>query len=183
MNIIIEETACFTGHRPDKLGGYAEFNNSTTKKIYKKLIERIIYLIETLNINTFISGGALGVDTIAFFAVNEVKQKYYPNIKNILAVPYEDQNLIWKSEEDLDRYEIIKKLADEIIYVDELPNYKLNGFPIKRYHIDKLQKRNEFMVDCSSIIISVWDGSSGGTKNCIKYANKKNKLILLILTK
>ncbi|MNP85294.1 hypothetical protein D3C76_1849670 [compost metagenome] len=40
-----------------------------------------------------------------------------------------------------------------------------------------MQKRNEWMVDNSKFIISVWDGTKGGTGNCVKYAENKNKHI------
>ena len=36
------------------------------------------------------------------------------------------------------------------------------------------------MVDNSDIIIAVWDGTKGGTYNCVQYAKKKNKEIIQI---
>jgi hypothetical protein len=36
------------------------------------------------------------------------------------------------------------------------------------------------MVDASSIVIAVWDGSTGGTANCIGYARRCNKHIIYI---
>jgi len=41
-----------------------------------------------------------------------------------------------------------------------------------------MQKRNEWMVDHSDYVIAVWDGSKGGTGNCVKYAIKQEKEIL-----
>jgi len=43
-----------------------------------------------------------------------------------------------------------------------------------------MQKRNQFMVDNSRVIIAYWDGSKGGTKNCLDYALLKNKTIYQI---
>jgi uncharacterized phage-like protein YoqJ len=40
------------------------------------------------------------------------------------------------------------------------------------YHPDKLQKRNIWMVDRSTAVLALWDGSKGGTANCVKYAEK-----------
>jgi uncharacterized phage-like protein YoqJ len=37
-----------------------------------------------------------------------------------------------------------------------------------------MQIRNEWMVDNAHIVLALWDGSSGGTGNCIKYANRKS---------
>ena len=35
------------------------------------------------------------------------------------------------------------------------------------------QRRNEFMVDHSNLVIAVWNGTPSGTKNTIDYANRK----------
>lgn len=43
-----------------------------------------------------------------------------------------------------------------------------------------MQKRNEYMVDLADRVIAVWDGSKGGTANCIKYAEKVGKEIIKI---
>lgn len=40
------------------------------------------------------------------------------------------------------------------------------------------QKRNEWMVDKADRILAVWDGSPGGTANCVAYAHRKDKEIL-----
>jgi len=40
---------------------------------------------------------------------------------------------------------------------------------------------NEWMVDNSSILIAIYDGSkNGGTFNCIEYAKNKGKEIIVI---
>ena len=36
---------------------------------------------------------------------------------------------------------------------------------------------NEWMIDNSAVVISVWDGTSGGTANCVKYAKKQKTKI------
>lgn len=40
------------------------------------------------------------------------------------------------------------------------------------YEADVMQKRNEYMVDHSDIVLAVWNGKKSGTENCIKYAEK-----------
>jgi len=42
----------------------------------------------------------------------------------------------------------------------------------------KMQRRNEAMVDACTHVLALWDGSSGGTENCVKYAEKKRKPII-----
>lgn len=41
------------------------------------------------------------------------------------------------------------------------------------YAVWKMQTRNEAMVDAADELWALWDGSSGGTKNCIDYAKGK----------
>lgn len=52
--------------------------------------------------------------------------------------------------------------AEEIVYVS-----------IGKYAAWKMQKRNEWMVNNCDILLAIWDGTNGGTKNCIDYAISK----------
>ena len=50
-----------------------------------------------------------------------------------------------------------------------------------KYTLLKYKFCNETsMVNNSDLVIAVWNGSKGGTNNCIDYAKKKNKDILYI---
>jgi len=64
--------------------------------------------------------------------------------------------------------------------VDTLDKYKIKGYTEDRYYPAKMQKRNEYMVDNSNIVIAVWDGTKGGTYNCVKYAEKLGKEVIII---
>jgi uncharacterized phage-like protein YoqJ len=43
-----------------------------------------------------------------------------------------------------------------------------------------MQDRNIWMVDHCDALIAVWDGTSGGTANCVRYAQKVGKPIVFI---
>ncbi|WP_064199082.1 SLOG family protein [Brevibacillus brevis] len=164
-----KRTACFTGHRPDRYGHY-DIKHEKNKPIISVLTKAIEMLIEEEKISRFISGGALGVDTLAFFSVHKLKEKH-PNIQNLLAVPFDNQDRKWSAEQKK-WYRRMLQLADEVIYVDTLSEYTLKDTPTGEYHPVKLQKRNEYMIDHAYAVIAVWDGSSGGTGNCVRYARK-----------
>lgn len=165
----IDSTCSFTGHRPNRLYGY-NINKDKYIELGKVIRVECIRLIEDMNVDRFISGGALGLDTIAFLIVNKLKDKY-PNIKNILTIPFKNQPIKWFNQVDINRYNKMKELADDIIYVDTLEKYKIEGYEENIYYPAKMQKRNKYMVDNSRYLISVWGGSkNGGTWNCIKYA-------------
>ena len=171
-------TVAFTGHRPNKLRGGYDWMHPENLKLGRVLRGILIELIEQRSVDTFITGGALGIDQMSFMIVNKLKQRY-PYLRNILAVPFENQAGNWISS-SVQTYENIKMLADEVVYVDELAEYQLKDEPTKIYLPPKMQKRNEYMVDNADIVIAVWDGTGGGTKNCVDYARKKNKELIQI---
>lgn len=153
-------TACFTGHRPNKLGGYNE-SNAIMVDVKSRLDNAIDYALDHLGITTFISGMALGVDMAAAEIVLK-KREQFPRygIRLVVAVPFEGQERMWLSQSRARWSEIITQ-ADEVKYVCE-PGYAAW----------KMQKRNAWMVDNSSLVIAVWDGTKGGTGNCVEYARK-----------
>lgn len=171
---LINKTASFTGHRPNKLGGY-DLNNPTINKLKIKLEEVIEQLILEEGITRFITGGALGTDQVAFKRVHDLKEKY-PHIKNILAVPFAEQSEAWPVQSQK-LYERVIDFADEIVYVDTLDKYKFDKVRVGSYHAAKMQLRNNYMVDNSKIVIAIYDGTKGGTGNCVKYANLTKKTI------
>lgn len=176
----IGRVVSFTGHRPEKLFGSYDLNNPKAKTLANELIKVIEQLITKANVTHFISGGALGADQVAFICVNKLKQKY-PHIQNILAVPFKNQDSVWKSETDRNRYYKIKDMADEVVYVDEIEYYnKDNTVPVGDYSAKKMQLRNIYMVDQSQIVVAVYDGTKGGTANCVNYAKKKEKKIIAL---
>lgn len=161
----INKTACFTGHRPNKLKGYdPKDNRDLLWEIYKK----IEIHIEDKGVTTFISGMALGVDMWAARMILYAKRNGYPDIKLICAVPCKNHSSKWNAESQKIWQRIIDA-ADEVVYVSE-----------EDYKPYLMQKRNEWMVDKADYVIAVWDGSNGGTGNCIKYAQKKNKEIAIV---
>ena len=142
-----------TGHRPNKLGGYSAYALDKLRAIaYKK--------IEELKPEKVISGMALGWDTAVAIAALQL------GIPLIAAVPFRGQECKWYPE-SVRMYNNILKKAESIVYVSE-----------GTYAAWKMQTRNEYMVNNSDVILAMYDGSSGGTRNCIEYAKKQNKQII-----
>ena len=95
----------FTGHRPDKLGGWNE-NNETANAVKKWLWKAIKRAIKGGH-DVFISGAALGVDTWAAEAVHALKDEF-PHIQLVLALPFSNQASVWRKEA-LIRWERLEK--------------------------------------------------------------------------
>ncbi|WP_406842622.1 SLOG family protein [Bacillus velezensis] len=164
-----KKTVCFTGHRPNKLGGY-DMKNPTMLKLKDKLLEVIEELIIKEEKSRFITGGALGTDQAACWCVHILKKKH-PHIKNIIATPFKEQDKVWSEEQKM-WYKRMLDVADEIINVEELDKYKVSGDKLGEFSPAKMQKRNEYMIDHSEAIVAVYDGSISGTRNCLNYARK-----------
>lgn len=174
--LLERQTVSFTGHRPDKLGGCYSLKHPESVKIMEKLTPILEQLIKEENIHRFVTGGAIGFDQIAFWTVQKLKGKY-PDIKNVVAVPFKNQANKWTDKETLRWYNRMIEASDQVIYVDEITGYGMDGFLIGEYHVAKMQKRNEYMVDQSRVTVACWDGTKGGTGNCVNYVTKKRKTL------
>lgn len=87
----------------------------------------------------------------------------------IAAVPFKDQELNW-SEKVQKYFNNLLKKAESVTYVSE-----------EGYSAYKMQIRNEWMVNNCDLLLAVWDGTEGGTYNCIKYARGKGKEIINLI--
>ena len=154
----------------------------TLKNKIIDVINDIIYNKNEREIK-FIFGGALGIDQVTFSICEELKSEAREyetcEIKLELAIPFEKQSSKWYPH-DVNTYELQKQQADILIFVDTLKEYEFKGVNIGEYHPAKMMIRNRYMVDNSSIVIAVWNGSKGGTANCVNYAKKQGKEIVII---
>lgn len=145
-----------TGHRPDKLGGYEM--NPWQIAIGRKLSE----LILAGEPRGVISGMALGVDQLFAWAAVE------NGVPFVAAVPFPGQERAWPIRAQ-SNYHRLLALAKKVIYVSE-----------GHYSAEKMQIRNKWMVDHCNTLVAVWDGSDGGTANCVHYATSVNRKILRV---
>lgn len=158
----------FTGHRPNKLPwGYKE-EGIRFFFFQRKLRKTILNAIND-GYGYFISGMALGIDMLCADLILKLKKRH-PNIKLECAIPCLNQTAKW-NEEGKTRYDNILKQADKITYVSDCNYY--NGC---------MAKRNKYMVDNSDMLIAVYNGSEGGTKQTIEMAKKAELKIVILST-
>lgn len=173
----VKTTACFTGHRPNKLPGGYDYTSKENIALSKAIKNEVIKLYNS-GIKHFICGGALGVDQIAFEVLRNLRDKedYFITIE--LAIPFEGFESKWlQNSKKLHNEHCL--FADKLTIVEVISNYTIDD-NYGQYHPAKLDMRNRYMVDNSQYIIAVFDGSKSGTLNCIKYAEKNNKSITII---
>lgn len=154
----------FTGHRPHKLGGY-DPTNPKRRAVVEAINEALKRAVEKFGPThqiVAITGGALGVDQDAASVAHKL------GIPFVVAVPCQNQDSKWPADAKA-RYAKMIEAAQQVIMVHDGP-----------YNNTCMQKRNEWMVDHCDALIAVWDGSSGGTANCVNYAKKVNKPVIRI---
>lgn len=144
----------FTGHRPNKLGGY-KLPNPTKDKIQSFLTE----IIGNLKPDKAISGMALGVDQWAAETCITL------GIPFIAAIPFIGQDKIWPTHSQIAYKSLLSKACEEIVVCE-------GG-----YLPEKMLKRDCWMVDNCDKLIAVWDGTNGGTGHTVKYAKDIGKPI------
>lgn len=116
---------------------------------------------DSLNL-TAISGMALGFDTWAAETCIQL------GIPFIAAIPFAGQQRMWSPEQQLHYAELLSRAQSQHVVCP-------GG-----YEPRKMQIRNVWMVDNSDCLLACWNGSPGGTKNCIDYAKVKKKDIIYL---
>lgn len=173
----------FTGHRPDKLGGYGPSpTQDRVRARIKDFLEEVGYhtcdcgksrwgrmsdlcpcgegRCGTVSYATeAISGMALGVDQWAAEICVEL------DIPFTAAVPFDDHGSNWPLESQANYCDLLAK-ARHVQVISPGP-----------YAHWKMQARNKWMVNECEVLLAVWDGSSGGTANCVRYAQQVGRQI------
>lgn len=151
---------CVTGNRPQKFPW--EYGCGDEMKKYHSDMNGIVKDLIEQGYNYFLSGGALGVDQDFAETVLSLKA-IYPKIRLEIAVPCRTQAARW-SESEQERYQAILKQANFVNVLSETHT---------RFC---MQKRNEYMVKKSDLILAFWNGEKeGGTWNTISFSQKAKK--------
>lgn len=152
-----------TGHRPNKLGNDYDLTSPLLQNIKKEIISIIEQLQKPDREIVLVTGMALGIDTL--FAKIAIEKK----LRFIAAIPCTNQETMWPQKSQDVYHSLIYNPLCHRVFVSDKP-----------YYNKCMQDRNEWMVHNSSILIAVWDGTYGGTANCVKYAESYKRKVLTI---
>ena len=155
----------FTGHRPSKLPFLKDENDPKHARLSRKLEERLEELARE-GYTHFVSGAALGVDTLAAEKVLLLREKH-PEVTLELAIPCPEQSGRW-SAADKERYNRLVERADVVTTVCPM------------YAPFVMQERNCYMVEKCDLLLAVYDGSAGGTRNALSIALDMKKQVEII---
>lgn len=157
--IEVEKTCFFSGHRvlPEMRRGSIIL-----------LLERFIVEKYNEGITDFISGGALGFDTLAAQTIIRLKRYFdiYEKMRLILYLPCYDSDYNW-SVYDRDIFMQIKFYADEIEIIEK-----------SAYTDTCMKNRNLKMVEDSCCGIVYKTTNVGGTGQTVSMAKKLNRPII-----
>ncbi len=160
MEIIKEKTIAFTGNRsltsPSGLRG-THLNGAICNKLYELLEKE--YLEN--GITTYLSGVAVGYDTLAAMVVLELRRKY-PSISLIAVIPFEGQDAKFTPEQRQQYNETIKQ-ANHSITISP------NGYSNEAYH-----QRNDFLIANSIKMYGYHNGKPrSGTGSTMRKAGER----------
>ena len=156
---------CFTGHRPEKLPWGADERDARCVRLKEELFCHVegVYLAGCTH---FICGMARGCDFYFAEAVLALREKY-PEVTLEAAIPCDTQANAWTKDERR-RYEHLLAECDEVSFVAHA------------YSPGCMQRRNQYMVDRSSVLLAVFNGSTGGTMNTILYAKRQGLQVITV---
>lgn len=154
------KSACFTGHRPDKLGGYDR--DAALNRAVRDELSRVVEDLSAKGVEHWCSGMAIGVDMWGAEAVLD------HSLRLVAAVPFPGQDSKWPPDTRI-RYLELLGMADRVEVVEDEFSYAA------------FQRRNEWMVDHVDAVVAVWDGrEDGGTWNCVEYAREQDVEIIRV---
>ena len=93
-------------------------------------------------------------------------KKKYKNIISECAVPCKGQESKWIEKEQI-RYRRILKQADKIRCI------------YNKYVDGCMKERNQYMINNSSLVIALFNGQWGGTKQTIEYAKSQGVEVII----
>lgn len=163
MNRII---CAFTGHRP-KSFPWKDNETDPGCVLLKETLAKQIKLLTAQGITNWLSGMAQGVDLWAAEIVLDLRKKN-PALRLHCVLPCEGQERKWPASEQ-ERYHSILRQADEVIYVN------------REYTSDCMLARNRYLVEHSSVLLAVYNGTyRSGTGMTVRYAKKLGREVIVI---
>ena len=163
---MIEAACAFTGHRPKSFPwGYDE--NAPSCVLLKEVLASQISALAEQGVTDFLSGMAQGVDLWCAQIVLDLR-KTNPALKLHAILPCEGQERKWMASAQ-EHYRSILAQANEGIYVGQ------------EYSRNCMLKRNRCLVDHSSILLAVYNGTyQSGTGMTVRYAQRLKREIIII---
>ena len=163
----MEKIVCaFTGHRP-KSFPWKYDETASDCVLLKEVLTAQIEALADRGVTDFLSGMAQGTDLWCSEIVLDLKKKN-PALRLHCILPCKGQESKWTASAQ-ERYHSILDQANEVVYVGQ------------EYSKDCMLKRNRYLVDHSSFLLAVYNGTRrSGTGATVRYALKQGREVIVI---
>ena len=148
----------FTGHRPEKLPWGSDESDPRCEALKKQLLEAVRAAARE-GYDAFLCGMARGCDLYFAEAVLEL------GLRLEAYLPCPSQTRAWKEADRARQTDILLRCA--AVHMTE-PEYTPGC----------MLRRNQNMVDAADALLTVYDGSPGGTGAAIDYAKRQGKPVM-----
>ena len=161
-----ESTCAFTGHRPKSFPW--KYNETAPDCVLlKEVLSEQIKVLADRGVTDWLSGMAQGVDLWCAQIILGLR-KENPALKLHAILPCVGQELKWTASAQK-HYRSILAQANEVIYVGQ------------EYSRDSMLERNRYLVDHSSILLAVYNGTwLSGTGATVRYARQLGRSIYIL---
>ena len=160
-----EKTCCFSGHRPTRLPWGQNENDERCIAMKQELSARLDGIYD-LGYRHFMCGMAIGCDMFFAEAVLAMKLEH-PDITLEAVIPCGSQPDRWAAA-------LRRRYVSLLDRCDKVTVMQIEYTP------DCMMRRNRYMVDHSSLLLSCFAGRPGGTMNTIVYAERSDVNVILI---
>jgi uncharacterized phage-like protein YoqJ len=150
------QTACFTGHRNVPQGKIEDI---------KAQLEVAIRQLIGKGYKTFLSGGAVGFDTLAAETVIRLRSEF-PHIQLVVVQPCKNQDTKW-NETDKARYNALLSQADSVVCLSD------------SYYDGCMKVRNKYLADNSSACVAYLLRERSGTAQTVRMCRENGSEIIL----
>ena len=148
------QVCAFTGHR--------KIEESHKNRI-ENLLSRAVEFAYENGCRTFVTGGALGFDTLAAKEVIRFRMSH-PDVKLLIILPCKNQSSAW-SNSQIDLYEYTLVNADEIEYVSD------------EYTDKCMKQRNQRLVELCDMMIAYVARPYSGAAQTVRMAANEGRVI------
>ena len=154
----------FTGHRPERLPWGGNEDDARCRAL-KTLLRRAVQTAYDRGFRTFLCGMARGCDQYFAEAVLAAKADGAPQARLCALVPCPSQPDGWDAA-SLARYWALLAACDQVEVLEA------------SYSPGCMLRRNREMVRRAQLLISVYDGASGGTASTVRLAEQRGIEVL-----
>lgn len=150
-------TCAFSGHRPEKLPWGNDQSDPRCGALKLKMEAELRHLCDR-GVTRFLCGMARGTDLYYVEILASLKAEYPITVEAVIPCPSQAER--WAEEQRKDYLRLLG-CCDKTTVLEE------------RYSEGCMLRRNRYMIEHADILLTVFDGTPGGTAAAVRYAKAR----------